>query len=73
MSDRPCNWCNLQQYKRDAKQLSLKITLLPAKRRMGGTEVYMHPKNIDVKKLKPNERHEYFKAWMMEIGERCAC
>lgn len=73
MSDRPCNYCDLQMYKKDAKHLGMRLTLVPAQWGMGGMDVYIHPKEVDLRKLTEKQRKPYFKAWMMEIGDHCAC
>jgi hypothetical protein len=46
---------------------------------MGGTDVFVHPKDVDITKLPglkvPDHptRNIYFAAWLMEIPKKCEC
>jgi len=68
-----CNLCSLNFIKLRAKKEGKKITIIPASGFLGGIDVYVHPKEINIKKLEgfnipdhPN-RDKYFRAWFMEI------
>ena len=67
-----CNYCRLQRTKRDAKEKGMKITLL-ASNFMGGTDVFVHPKNVKIKDAQGKDREKYLSSWMMAIGDRCEC
>jgi len=70
-----CNHCLYQYYKKMAKRKGLEISVLESDFGMGGIEIYMHPPEIDVRKLIPDS-HEYKKyhvAWFMELGDSCSC
>ena len=66
-----CNLCSFIDIKRRAKERGLKVTTIQGW--MGGTDVYVHPKTVNIKKLEgfnipdhPN-RDKYFVAWFREI------
>lgn len=69
MSDRPCNYCNYKRYKADAKHDNMALTYLH-------NRVWIHPRDIKI----PTNAHPdnpkykpYFRAWFMELTDRCAC
>jgi hypothetical protein len=66
-----CNYCNLQGIRCRAKKEKKKVTLIPAMG--GGTDVFVHPKNICIRELSLQKRKDYFTAWLMEISDRCVC
>ena len=72
-----CNLCKLRAIRRRAKEAGKVVTVLPdATWGMGGVNVYVHPKSVDVRELPGGEdgpRAEYRVSWMMEIPERCEC
>ena len=72
-----CNFCNLGRIRRDAKVKGMKVTILnDASWGMGGSNVYVHPKEIKIEKLDGGEngcRLEFRVSWMMEIPNRCQC
>jgi hypothetical protein len=67
-----CNYCGLQQTKRHAKEKGMKVTLFPS-RFMGGTDVFVHPKDVKIKDQQGEDREKYLSSWMMKIGDRCEC
>jgi hypothetical protein len=72
-----CNFCKLNRIRRDAKAKGLKVTVLnDARWGMGGSNVYVHPKEIKIEKLSGGEngpRSEFRFSWMMEIPNGCRC
>jgi hypothetical protein len=72
-----CNYCSLEQIKRDAKAEGKSVTVLSdAKWGMGGLNVYVHPKTVDVRALKggeDGERKKYHVSWFMKLSSSCAC
>ena len=81
MSDRPCNYCNLQRYKREAKKRGNKIITKPSN--FMGVCIFEVPKEMKEipKYIEPNKKYpngdeiyqKYRIAWIMEIGSSCAC
>jgi len=73
----PCNFCNLNRIRLRAKASGMKVTILnDAHWGMGGSNIYVHPKEVKIAKLTGGEngaRKEYFVSWMMEIPDRCQC
>jgi hypothetical protein len=66
-----CNFCNLQSYRRRAVKEGKKIILLPAKGdSLGGTDVFMVPKDLKIVEKIPVE---YKISWMWEITDHCIC
>lgn len=72
-----CNFCGLRDIKARAKKAGKKVTVLcDAFWGLGGYNVYVHPKDVDVAKMSGGEdgdRKGYRAAWMQEIGKRCSC
>jgi len=72
-----CNCCTLRSIKRNAKAKGMKVTILQdAKWGMGGCNVYVHPKEVNVRKLPGGEdgpRKQYFAAWFMDLTSSCCC
>lgn len=69
-----CNFCSLRVMKILAKESGLKVTVLKdASWGLGGSNVYVHPAGVDVRKLVEGERVKYRGAWMQEIGKSCEC
>lgn len=71
-----CNYCALKHLRAKAEREGSVVTLkrsteLP----MGGTDVYLHPKDVSVEDLiRSSELHDkYFCAWLMEIPDHCVC
>jgi len=68
----PCNYCNLQAYKRRAKERGQKVTVLN-NRQHGGKDVYMHPDFVKVDQNSKELYEEYRIAWFMELPNSCFC
>ena len=72
-----CNFCKLARIRRNAKEKRLKVTVLnDARWGMGGSNVYVHPKEVKIAKLPEGEdglRSTYRVSWMMEIPNSCRC
>ena len=72
-----CNYCSLKAIRREAKAKGKKVTVLnDAKWGMGGFNIYVHPPDINIRKLTGGEdgaREKYRSAWMWEIGKHCTC
>jgi len=68
-----CNYCSLQAIKQRAKENNLKVTLLQSNWELGGIDVYVHPKDVKVRKLDDRERKKYKVAWFMELSDHCCC
>ena len=66
-----CNYCNLRRIKDRAKKEKKKVTKIPTSQELGGFEIFVHPKEIDIKKLSKKERTKYFSSWMWEITDHC--
>lgn len=74
MTDRPCNLCELQSIKHAARKSKLSVTTIHGSwGGLGGVEVYVHPKAVNIKKLKEKSRKPYFRVWFMVVPESCAC
>ena len=69
----PCNYCNLQEIKRNAKKKGFKVTKLSGDFGLGGVDVFAHPKNVKIDPKDEEQREKYFRAWMMEISDSCCC
>lgn len=72
-----CNHCLLKRIKREAQKNNLKISILSdAEWGMGGQNIYVHPRDINISSLsngEDGERAKYRKAWVMEIPDQCCC
>lgn len=73
MSNRLCNYCEFEKLKRLASQNSLVITKHYRDNKLGGVDVYVHPRGIDINKIEENKKEDYFVAWYMELPNKCAC
>ena len=78
MSERTsCNHCSLLGIRRRAKQQGKGVTILDdARWGMGGVNVYVHPKEINVRKMEGGEdgqRARYRVAWFKELTTHCVC
>lgn len=74
MSD--CNFCTLQRMRRGLAKGKRLTVLADATWGMGGVHVYIHPEEVDIRKLEGGEdgpRSKYRSAWFMELPERCCC
>lgn len=72
-----CNHCNLLRIRREAKQQRKRVTVLAdAKWGLGGVNVYVHPKEVNVRTMEGGEegaRKAYFVSWFMELPAHCVC
>lgn len=68
-----CNCCNLARMRREAIRKKKRVTVVPSTFTMGGFEVYMHPRSVQIKQCTEEEKKRFWVAWMMEITEKCAC
>lgn len=72
-----CNHCHYQNIKDKARVEKNKVSVLhDAKWGMGGVNVYVHPKNININELPGGEddkRKQYRVAWFMELPDGCCC
>lgn len=70
-----CNFCSFELLKTRAKKAGLAYTTINESRNdgLGGVNIYVHPKNIDIHKLTESERDTFFQEWYMELGNKCEC
>jgi hypothetical protein len=72
-----CNYCSLRRIRRDAKREKKRVTILSdARWGMGGVNVYVHPRDVNVSRLRGGEdgpRREYFVSWFMQLTQHCCC
>jgi hypothetical protein len=69
-----CNFCTLKKIKSDAEEKSLGITLIKSTSKVfGGTDVFIHPKNVTIESLGIEKREDFFAAWLWEIDDKCHC
>lgn len=72
-----CNHCNLRRIKDDAKKQRERVTVIAdAHWGMGGVNVYVHPKDVNVRSMKGGEegaRKAYWRSWFMELTDHCVC
>jgi len=72
-----CNFCHLQEYLRDAKEKGLRVTLISlgvsTNPYAGGVDCYIHPKEVNIKKLCSKDREKYHRSWFMELSDHCVC
>lgn len=65
-----CNHCSLQRIRDDARETKQKVTLGYSH---GGTDVYVHPREVNINKLNAQEKEKYHRAWLMEVPDHCCC
>jgi hypothetical protein len=80
-----CNYCSLQEVKARAKRDKMKVTLMAGRTFNSGrhpkhlpglprgVDVFVHPRNIDIAKLRPDQREKFWDRWFWELGDRCGC
>jgi len=72
-----CNYCAFKRINSRADARGMKVTkLYDAKWGMGGVNIYVHPKDINVSELpggEDGERSKYREAWYMELPTSCCC
>ena len=65
-----CNKCSLASIYRRAREYKQKVTLIPDSGKLGGTNVYVHPRSVTKDKI---DHKKHFAAWFMAIGKICEC
>lgn len=72
-----CNYCNLEAIKANARKKKQWVTLLGLPHsKLGGIEVYVHPKDVTITALEKQDKKEikkYWVAWMWVITDHCVC
>ena len=72
-----CNYCNFNRIKKKAKELQMTVTKLDnISWDLGGIDIYVHPSNINNKKLKDGRDGKYAKywvSWFWELPTHCCC
>ena len=64
-----CNYCTLMKIRAQAKLDGLEVSLRGSTH-SGGLTVYVHPKEVKG----PEKQHDqYFKAWLLQISNKCCC
>lgn len=66
----PCNFCDLQRLKREAKAAK-KVVSLRGDR--GGIAAYVHCPNINLDALNESECGKLRRIWFMELTDHCVC
>jgi len=67
-----CNYCNLQRIRKRAKAAGEKVSKR-INRKHGGVDIYTYPKTVTLRELRGARREQYFRAWYMELPDKCAC
>ena len=74
MSTKQCNLCLYQKVAARAAKEGKKVTRIPDKEyELGGEDVYIHPKDVDIQTLSKKARERYWRGWYMLIPEKCEC
>jgi hypothetical protein len=68
-----CNRCALDRIRARARRKGKMVTLMSSQWQVGGYEIYVHSRNINVRMLKPAQRKLYWRTWMLQIGRECVC
>ena len=71
-----CNYCNWKMMKKRAKEQGRNLVLSSnGNFGLGGISVYEIPQGKDKDIILGNEklREKHFKAWFMELPDRCEC
>ncbi len=69
-----CNYCNLQDIKRRAKQKGATVHVLKSSMdSLGGNDVFVVPKGQELDKRQPDDGGKHWVSWLMEISEVCCC
>lgn len=68
-----CNYCTLKHMQKEAGKSGHIVTLLQSDGELGGTDVYVHPQEINIEKLPTSEREHYWKTWLWKISNQCCC
>jgi len=69
--------CRMEQIRRDAKKKKMRVTTLrDTEFKLGGVNVYVHPRDVKVTSASvrdPVIHDKYFVAWFMAFGAMCEC
>ena len=72
-----CNFCSYRRIVANANKKGSVVTVLrDAEWGMGGVNVYVHPREVEIKALscgEDGERSKYRVSWFMELQDHCAC
>ncbi len=72
-----CNYCSMLRIRSDAKAEKMRVTILAdARWGMGGINVYVHPRDVNIRKLEGSEdgaRAKYRVSWFMQLTDHCVC
>lgn len=77
-----CNYCSLQRIRAQAKHDKQIVTMMPGRtfghgKKDGGgirgIDVYVHPRKVIVRELRPDQREKYWATWFWELTDRCVC
>jgi len=70
-----CNYCHLQDYKREAKEKKMTVHLINSKD--GGMDVYLVPKGekLDTRQDSKtgNNLSKQWRSWFMALSDSCCC
>lgn len=66
-----CNFCTLQRMRDRAKKEGKVVTLLPGAQ--GGYDVMVHAPDERVIPHVADDGNPQFRAWLWEVGDKCAC
>ena len=72
-----CNYCSMRNLERNLEP-GYKITLMESTEEesmgLGGFEVYVHPKTVELSNPVTEEEHElYWVSWLMALPAHCCC
>jgi hypothetical protein len=71
-----CNYCSLRAIKANAKHAKQQVTLMAGQKYKTlppGVDVYVHPRNVNVRELSRGLREKYHRSWFMELSDHCVC
>ncbi len=76
-----CNYCQMNRINSEAEEKQLVVTLIhdPELPGESNRNVYLHPKLINMHTELTSLTHKsikqsvYFRAWLMEIPDKCVC
>jgi len=61
----------MSRIKKQAKEEGQKVTKTGS--RIGGIDVFVHPRGIKIDEENAEHRDRYFTAWFMELTSNCVC
>ena len=67
-----CNLCTLNQIKAAAAKEKKEVSVMAARGKMGGFDVFVHPKGIEIRR-KNHSGEPYWRTYLMAIPESCCC